>query len=198
MRSANSPPKARAAYVPQRKPGAWKPSQLRTQTRHINLSPENNPDEGTAEKMSTSPIPDTGGGVPSIPEPGGTYMIRHMDSGKALRLINGSLTLSLIKDTGGGWHWHCEELPNGWIGFREAVSGKYLGHDNNGGYRATAGKMGRWESFVLRPRDRGGINLWVSHWYGLKAVAIAEPEKSGRLVDAAGSAEAARWVFIRV
>ncbi|KAI3319884.1 hypothetical protein HD806DRAFT_508192 [Xylariaceae sp. AK1471] len=139
------------------------------------------------------------GGTSSIPEPGGTYMIRDLESGKAITLVNGRLTLVLNAGTRGGWQWHCEEVDDGWVGFRDAVSGKYLGHDNKGGFQVQASKLYSWESFVLRPREAGGCNLWVKYGSKLKAMGIADKDEPfPTLIQALSAKEAARWEFVKV
>lgn len=140
------------------------------------------------------------GGTASVPEPGRTYMIREAESDRAMALVDGELTLVRDPGTRGGWHWRCEEHPKkGWLGFRDAVGGKYLGHDIRGGYVARAIKHDSWEWFMLRPREKGGYNLYVRHWDGFKFVGIADHKHSKpKLVDASGPDTAARWLFIEV
>ncbi|KAI0404122.1 hypothetical protein F4802DRAFT_265218 [Xylaria palmicola] len=139
------------------------------------------------------------GGVTSVPENGHTYMIREVDSGRAITLVNGRLTLVLDAGTRGGWHWCCEEHSSGWIGFRDAVSGKYLGHDNKGGYMVRAEKLRAWESFVLRPREKGGYNLFVKDWDTLKPMGVDNIDgQTPRLVNAPSLEKAARWEFVEV
>lgn len=135
----------------------------------------------------------------SVPEPNHVYMIREVNLDQALTVLDGELTLTSHTDTRGGWQWRCEEHPNGWMGFRDAVSGRYLGHDNRGGYIVQAKKFLDWESFVIRHRKNGGYNLCVKYGHKLKPVGIAGGDGSeAKLVDASGSAEAALWVFIEV
>ncbi|KAI0966591.1 hypothetical protein F4678DRAFT_449109 [Xylaria arbuscula] len=135
----------------------------------------------------------------SVPEPGGIYIIRHTDSDRAMTLVEGRVTLVEGTRTGGGWQWICEELPEGYLGFRDVVQGKYLGRDNKGGFYAQVGRQGSWESFVLRPREAGGYNLCVRHWFSLKALSVADAEEpSPRLIEVPITKEAARWEFVKV
>ncbi|KAF2964421.1 hypothetical protein GQX73_g9142 [Xylaria multiplex] len=147
------------------------------------------------------------GGVGSVPEAEGIYMIRDLDSGRAITLDDGRLTLKSELGTRGGWQWRCKERPDGWIGFRDVIHGKYLGRDNKGGFYVRADKMDSWEWFVLRPREAGGYNLLVKNWSRLVAMAIADDEISPNivkgetlptLVEAGTAEEAARWEFIKV
>jgi hypothetical protein len=126
-------------------------------------------------------------------------MIREVESGKAITLVNGRLTLVRDAGTRGGWQWHCEEQDDGWLGFRDAVSGKYLGHDNRDGFRVQASKHLSWESFILRPREAGGYNLLVKDGNRLRAMAVTDADKmSPRLLLASNAKEGARWEFVEV
>ncbi|TGJ84181.1 hypothetical protein E0Z10_g4567 [Xylaria hypoxylon] len=98
------------------------------------------------------------GGISSAPEADGMYMIRDLDSRNSITMVNGSLTPLLDAGTRGGWQWICEEARGGWIGFRNVVSGKYLGRGNRGGIYAQASRMKSWELFVLCQREAGGYN----------------------------------------
>ncbi|KAI1426494.1 hypothetical protein F5Y12DRAFT_742403 [Xylaria sp. FL1777] len=139
------------------------------------------------------------GGISEVPEPGGLYMIRDLDSGKAITLVEGHVTLVLDAGTRGGWQWKCEELREGWIGFRNVVSGKYLGRDNKGRFVALFDKFHGWESFVLRPREAGGYNLLGKDGYVLRAMAIIDAEStSPTLAETRAAKNGARWEFVKV
>ncbi|KAI3339313.1 hypothetical protein F4824DRAFT_498580 [Ustulina deusta] len=97
----------------------------------------------------------------SVPEPNRMYMIRDMNLGLAIRLVDGRITLVLGAGTRGGWHWHCEEHVDGWIGFRNAVSAKYLGWDKSGGFVARAGELSYWKRLVLWLRKPSGYKFFV-------------------------------------
>ncbi|KAI1276039.1 hypothetical protein F5Y07DRAFT_367927 [Xylaria sp. FL0933] len=148
--------------------------------------------------VSSSSMSFTLNGMCEVPEHGCIYMIRDIDSEKAITLVEGCLTLAVATGTRGGWQWICEELDNGWIGFREVVSGRLLGRDNRGGFYAQATKLKAWESFVLRPREAGGYNLRVKNWETLRSMVIVDDGKTPKLVEAPTTKEAARWEFVRV
>ncbi|KAI1499765.1 hypothetical protein F5X99DRAFT_388546 [Biscogniauxia marginata] len=135
------------------------------------------------------------GGVGSAPEPPGVYMIRDMDSGRALVLEDSRLTLQRDVGTNGGWRWHCVEKHDGWLGFREAVSGNYLGRDGRGGFYAKASKFDSWEAFVLRPQKAGGYHLMGIDWWTLKRMGVGGNDG---LVEVQTPREAVRWEFIEV
>ncbi|KAI4870248.1 hypothetical protein F4820DRAFT_288678 [Hypoxylon rubiginosum] len=139
------------------------------------------------------------GGVGTAPEAGGTYMIRDLDSGRALTLEGGQLSLKREAGTNGGWRWECAEDAEGWLGFREAVSYRYLGRDNRGGFCARAGKFAAWERFCLRPLKEGGFQLMGIQWWTFKRMGIAEGKGDGEsLVEVGEAKDAARWEFVEV
>ncbi|KAJ8131418.1 hypothetical protein O1611_g2212 [Lasiodiplodia mahajangana] len=176
------------------------PWMINTPTHTSTASPSNSAHdkESTASPESSSTFT-MNNAVASAPEPGETYMIRECSSERALTLVDGKPTVLLNEGTRGGWHWKCEEHPNGWIGFRNAVSGRYLGRDDNGGYMVEATKFDHWESFVLRPREVGGYNLCVRFRDKLKPMGIVDADgPTPKLVDAKSPDQAARWEFVRV
>src|ERR1700712_4541908 len=69
----------------------------------------------------------------SVPWSGHIYIIRSAITGQVLTLLEGNLVMA--KPGGrGSIHWACVE-KNGWLGFRNPVSGKFLGHDQVGNLR---------------------------------------------------------------
>lgn len=104
-------------------------------------------------------------------------MIRDIDSGRALTLKAGRLTLKREAGTNGGWRWECVEDADGWLGFREVVSYRYLGRDNKGGFYAEAAKFHAWERFCLRPLKAGGYYLMAVRWQTCRRMGIMKKEK---------------------
>ncbi|KAI0533611.1 hypothetical protein GGR58DRAFT_100853 [Xylaria digitata] len=160
----------------------------------------NTPSHSSTDSSHGEGLPSftTDGGMGSVPEAGGIYLIRDLDPGRAITLDDGRLTLKLDVGTRGGWQWRCEERADGWIGFRDVIHGKYLGRDNKGGFYVRADKMDSWEWFVLRPREAGGYNLLVKNWSRLVAMAIVEGGTLPKLVEAGTTQKAARWEFVKV
>ncbi|RYP48324.1 hypothetical protein DL768_005780 [Monosporascus sp. mg162] len=63
----------------------------------------------------------------AVPWPGKSYMIRHKASGRAIMLANGKVRLDhLNSECHCTARWTCSER-DGWLGFRNPVSGTYLG-----------------------------------------------------------------------
>ncbi|KAI1821606.1 hypothetical protein F4861DRAFT_450310 [Xylaria intraflava] len=138
----------------------------------------------------------TTGGMGSVPEAGKYYMIRDLDSDRVITLDNGRLTLRADVGTAGGWQWCCIETPDGWLGFREKTSGKLLGRDGRGGFRADAWKFDSWEKLVLRPVQKGGYHMSAIDWWTLLRIGIHQA--TGSLMEVRSATEAARWEFVEV
>ncbi|KAI0512496.1 hypothetical protein F5B22DRAFT_648602 [Xylaria bambusicola] len=126
------------------------------------------------------------------PSPGKTYMIFHRESGKMICLKNGDLNVRK-PDQQSGRYWKCVE-KDGWLGFRETVSGNVLGHNGKNGFRATMKKHDQWEYFVVVPKGNEGCQLQSLRWPTLKWVGIDSDGRS--LVNTTSSDEAALWEFV--
>jgi hypothetical protein len=96
----------------------------------------------------------------SAPWPGSTYIIRStssFSSGHVITLLEGHIVLA--KQGGrGSIHWDCVE-KDGWLGFRNPVSGKFLGHDDSGALRCVVDHHQFWEYFCVRMKPEGGYVL---------------------------------------
>ncbi|QPH06298.1 hypothetical protein C2857_004677 [Epichloe festucae Fl1] len=69
------------------------------------------------------------------PQDGERFIVVERSTGKALAVVNGKLELQACDGTGtfgSQWHWHWDcSLKNGWLGFRNRVTGRYLGYESN-------------------------------------------------------------------
>jgi hypothetical protein len=106
----------------------------------------------------------------SVPWAGSTFIIRSASSGHVLTLCDGQIILSPPGGRG-SIHWACVETK-GWLGFRNVVSGRFLGHDNAGKLRCTADRHQEWEKFCVRMTPEGGYVLLMTHWERLWQVGI--------------------------
>lgn len=96
----------------------------------------------------------------SAPWPGSTYMIRSTSPGTAgqvITLLEGQIVLAKPGNRG-STQWDCIE-KDGWLGFRNPVSGKLLGHDEPGRLRCVAEQHRDWEYFCVRMKPEGGFVL---------------------------------------
>src|SRR2546421_11330502 len=110
---------------------------------HADPTPTPETDTSTAYTANTPPETESGdlddqdplgGAHPSsfsVPWPGSTFIIRSVSSGKVLTLLDGQVVLGLLGGRG-SIHWECVET-SGWLGFRNLVTGKFLGHDGKKG-----------------------------------------------------------------
>ncbi|KAJ9603419.1 hypothetical protein H2200_012197 [Cladophialophora chaetospira] len=148
----------------------------------------------TADPLS-DPVPITS----SVPWPGSTFIIRAASSGQVLTVLDGRVSLAPIGGPG-SIHWACVETK-GWLGFRNVVSGRMLGHDGQKGrLRCSEEKHREWENFAVRLRPQGGYLLQMTHFERLWVV--------GRKVDQGGREVLAKmeggkegeivWEFVKV
>ncbi|KAF2421499.1 hypothetical protein EJ08DRAFT_515303 [Tothia fuscella] len=73
----------------------------------------------------------------SVPWPKSTFIIRCVSTGRVITLLDGQVQLGSPGGRG-SIHWACVETK-GWLGFRNVVCGKFLGHAESGMLRCTAG-----------------------------------------------------------
>ncbi|RYO82781.1 hypothetical protein DL766_009636 [Monosporascus sp. MC13-8B] len=110
----------------------------------------------------------------TVPWPGNTFVIRERATGRAIALVDGKLRLKDWDwDYAGdrGTHWVCE-LKDGWLGFRNPVSGTYIGHDDRGNFRATVSHHQAWEYFCATRHPEGGYLLLKRHGDTLRKMAV--------------------------
>lgn len=103
----------------------------------------------------------------SVPQPGKTYKIHNRDYEKHITLVEGEIRLLRTQSSqpDGGCYWSCVE-KNGWLGFRNSVSGTYLGGDACGGFHAKVTHHKAHEYFCVRHSAQGGYNILVKHFKG--------------------------------
>ena len=133
----------------------------------------------------------------SVPWPGSSYMIRCVTSGDVLTLLDGQIVLAPLGDRG-SFQWECVETK-GWMGFRNPVSGKYLGHDQRGKLHCSADRHQGWENFCPRLRPDGGYILLMTHFERLWHVGIKIEhgvERIAKIGD--GGSDGIIWEFIKV
>ncbi|KAI1430885.1 hypothetical protein GGR50DRAFT_145452 [Xylaria sp. CBS 124048] len=167
-----------------------------TVTRNSILTPAST----TTEKPNVETCPPYsahGTTMGTVPEPGKTYMIRDLDTDKIITLDDGRLTLQAGPDHGAGWKWRCSENTQGWLAFREKASGRYLGRDDWGGYRAEVTHFKKWEFINLRPVKKGGYHIMtMKNGWTLERMGLTDDGQ--RLVVVDNATKAARWEFIEV
>ncbi|CAJ2503820.1 Uu.00g112140.m01.CDS01 [Anthostomella pinea] len=135
--------------------------------------------------------------VITVPCAGWTFLIRHQVSGLVITLREGILTLEHeTRSKGwGGCHWACVE-NDGWFGFRNIVSGTYIGHNGKGEFIADAKHHGGHEFFVTKPHPEGGYWLLTLHNWKCMNMAIMAEQTPSKLVVSAD--RGAAWEFLSV
>ncbi|KAK6613766.1 hypothetical protein H4I96_00087 [Botrytis cinerea] len=131
----------------------------------------------------------------AVPEPGGIFMIRKRGYGKMITLEDGNLQLK--PDSGmGGCHWVCVE-KDGWLGFRNCISGTYIGHDGRGKFYAKATRHKDYESFCVRKHPDGDYLLLTRHWSKLWKMDIKRNDDGlNELVET--ETGGTTWQFVKV
>jgi len=142
------------------------------------------------------------------PWKGATFIIRDPKTNLIIALKEGILGLypqekehsGGIYHYGRGSHWHCVENEGVWLGFCNAVSGTYIGHDNNHSnwrFVAIGKRHAEWEYFCARQHPDGGYVLLVKHWGNFLPMKAGGKENTELVVDAKREGGTA-WEFIRV
>ncbi|KAI9704126.1 MAG: hypothetical protein M1836_006987 [Candelina mexicana] len=132
---------------------------------------------------------------PLVPWPGSSFIIRSVESGHVVTLLDGQVMLTQ-PSAYGCIRWECVE-NKGWLGFRNTVSGKYLGHDAKGKLCCSAEQHKEWEYFCARARPEGGCILLMTHWGKLWRVGIKVEEGVEKLAKIEGS-DGMIWEFAKV
>lgn len=141
------------------------------------------------------------------PHKGATFIIRDPQSGLVITLNDGQLGLApadkenafINCDDGRGSHWRCVENKDRWLGFKSAVSGEFIGHDNKKDWRfiAKAEAHKEWEFFCVRQHLGGGHELLVKHWSGFRAMQVGG-NINRELVVAGEGRSGTAWEFLKV
>jgi len=161
-------------------------------------------DDSTAYTATTPPETiadnldqDVGFRSSSVPGPGFTFIIRSVSCGRVITLLDGQIVLTQLGGCG-STRWACVET-NGWLGFKNLVSGKFLGHSKNGRLQCSAERHLGWERFHVRPRREGGYVLLMTNWDDLWPVGIKVEQGVEYLAKFnKGGSDGIIWEFIEV
>lgn len=133
----------------------------------------------------------------SVPWPGSSFIIRSVSTGDVITLLDGQIVLARPGGRG-SIHWACVETK-GWLGFRNSISGRFLGHDAQGKLCCAAGRQQGWENFCVRLRPEGGYILLMTHFERLWNIGIKVErgvEKLAKIGDP--GPDGIVWEFIKV
>ncbi|KAK5990131.1 hypothetical protein PT974_08397 [Cladobotryum mycophilum] len=144
----------------------------------------------TDKEISTPSLPVV---TDARPKANKTFVIRAAEKPNLiLTLVDGELQVVDGYAPGGGWQWRCVK-NNGWYGFRNTVSGAYIGHNNKDLFGANSKDHKKHESFIIDPHEDGGYLLVMRHADDfLTQLVVANDGKSLTEVVNGGTA----WEFI--
>jgi hypothetical protein len=132
----------------------------------------------------------------SVPWPGSTFMIRHAATGHIITLHDGRIQL-LPLGSRGSIYWACVETK-GWLGFKNTITGCFLGHNFHGNLVCVARKHLGWENFEARLRPEGGYVLLMTHFERLWHVGVRMDMGTQRLAKLGdGAADGEVWEFVK-
>lgn len=99
----------------------------------------------------------------------------------------------------GSIHWACVENEGRWLGFRNVVTGSFLGHDKKGRLCCIARTQNGWENFCARMRPEGGYVLLMTHYERLWSVGFKVEQGVEKLakIENEGPDEIV-WEFVKV
>jgi hypothetical protein len=133
----------------------------------------------------------------SVPWPDSTFIIRSVSSGHVITLRDGQVVLARPGGRG-SIHWACVETK-GWLGFRNTVSGRFLGHDKKGRLCCSAEQHQGWENFCVRMTPEGGYVLLMTHFERLWYVGIMVEQGVEKLAKIGDRRFAGIvWEFVKV
>ncbi|KAH7398932.1 hypothetical protein DE146DRAFT_512302 [Phaeosphaeria sp. MPI-PUGE-AT-0046c] len=132
-----------------------------------------------------------------IPSDGCISIIRSVSCGGLLTLLDGEIILAPLSGRG-SIHWTCVEFE-GWFGFRNTATSKFLCHVRGGKLKCTAGDGEKWRHFTITPVAGKGYIMQMCDWWVLKSVIAVEDHGKktlGRWGDKL--ADGVVWGFIQV
>lgn len=131
-----------------------------------------------------------------VPWPESTFQIIEKGSRRAITLAGDQLKLLSAVNEPSHWdtHWLCVK-QNGYFGFQNPMTGKYLGHDGKGRVYAVEGRLRNWELFSPRMHPDGGYEL-LSPYYSGELMVLCVGEDGRKLVRRRHGTTL--WEFIRV
>jgi hypothetical protein len=133
----------------------------------------------------------------SVPSHGFTFIIRSVSSGHVITLLDGQVMLAPPGDRG-SIHWACVETE-GWLGFRNRISNKFLCHDWNGRLKCSAEQRDKWRHFSVTPVPNGGYIMQMLDWWTLRPIVI-NAENGLRKLGRTGNklSDGIAWEFVKI
>jgi hypothetical protein len=132
-----------------------------------------------------------------VPSDGSTVIIRSVSCGRVLTLVDGQVVLAPLSGRG-SIDWKCVETE-GWFGFRNCVSNKFITHGRDARLKCSAELRDKCRHFTITPVPDGGYVMQMPDWWVLRPVVINAADglqKLGRTGNRLS--EGIIWEFIKV
>lgn len=105
-----------------------------------------------------------------VPSHGSTVIIRSLSCGNVLTLLDGQVVLAPPGGRG-SILWTCIETE-GWFGFRDCVSAKFICHGRDGRLKCSAEQDDKWRHFTITPVPKEGYIMQMLDWWTLRPIVI--------------------------
>lgn len=128
-----------------------------------------------------------------VPWPGNKYHIFLDGTNQVICSRDGRLHIcDADKDNAQQYIWECVE-KDGYFGFFNTQTGKFIGHGNDGRLRSTAKHHNDWELMTARRHPEGGYELLMPFWWhALKKICV----RDGSEVLVLEGHRTTRWQFV--
>jgi hypothetical protein len=123
---------------------------------------------------------------------GQIFVIADRAHGRAIAVENGELQLRSNALHSNNCRWRCVKT-NGWFGFQNFVSGKFLGHDFWWSFKAEMNHHKNWEYFHAERSGEGNL-LLASRLGNFLQITISNDGKGLTTTEDGGTL----WEFIRI
>lgn len=131
---------------------------------------------------------------------GHIYIIRSITCGRQLTLYRGEVVLAGSGSLG-SVYWICEE-HNGWLGFRNLASNRFLQHSGNDlGMSCSNPGHGWYEYIQVRPHETidGGYTILCEYYRGTKPMGLIKRNNKEVLArNPPGGVGDLAWTFIEI
>ncbi|KAF2002695.1 hypothetical protein P154DRAFT_134931 [Amniculicola lignicola CBS 123094] len=132
-----------------------------------------------------------------VPSDGSTVIIRSVSCGNVITLLDGHIVLAPLGGRG-SIYWTCVE-SEGWFGFQNRVTNKFLSHGRDARLECSAEQNQKWRHFTITPVTKGGYILQMLDWWTLRSIVINAENGLQRLGRTGNKlSEGIIWEFIRV
>jgi hypothetical protein len=151
----------------------------------------------TTSKTVTAELEEDHGLRSWVPSHGSTVIIRSISCGNVITLLDGHTVLAPLGGRG-SMYWTCVE-SEGWFGFRNRVSDKFLCHGWDARLKCSAQQHDGWRHFTITPVPKGGYIMQMLDWWTLRPI-VVNAENGLQKLGRTGNklSEGIVWEFIEV